>query len=214
MKTDTENAKILWDYNGLNQNFTVQDFIFVMCSYNLLVADCAADLWHDNKKSLIVVSGGIAHTDDLLATGWGVPEAHVFLKRLIDLGVPESQIIVEDEAQNCGENITLTKKKLDQKNKSFKSGVIVQKPYMERRAYATACRQWPEIEWSVTSPRITYEDYLSYTSEDKLIHILVGDTYRMDIYAEKGFQTPQEMPDAVKKALQELIDKGYTKHIH
>lgn len=214
---DRPRAQMLWDYNHLKKPLKRADFIFVMCSYNLSVAEYAYIMFRQNMGKFIVLSGGIAHQTDLLRTPWDEAEAVVFKKRLVEIGMPASKIIIEDQAQNCGENISFTKKILEEKYRTnlegLKTGLIVQKPYMERRAYAAATKQWPEIEWSVTSPNISYEDYIDQFDEERLIHIMVGDTWRIKDYAEKGFQTPQEMPEEVEKSLKELINRGYTQHI-
>jgi len=132
---------------------------------------------------------------------------------LFNPGNKEENIVIEDQSRNTGENIQFTKKILEGRDPELKTGLILQKPYMERRAYATAMKQWPEIEWQVTSPNVTYDDYIEKFDEERLIHIIVGDTWRIKEYAEQGYQIPQEMPDEVEASLKELIKKGYTKHI-
>lgn len=209
--TDNDLALILWDYNQLNHKLKPADFIFVMCSYNLDVADKAYELFQKNMEKFITLSGGMAHQDDLLNTQWNEPEAVIFKNRLIELGAPEDKIIIEDKATNCGQNIQFTKYLL--KDRKLKSGIIVQKPYMERRAFAAAMKQWPEILWQISSPNINYYDYIMQHGVEKTINIMVGDTYRIKDYADKGFQISQEMPEDVEKALEQLINKGYNKHI-
>lgn len=213
MTTNRDLALTLWNYNQLNHGLGPADFIFIMCSYNLDVADRAHELLEQKMGNFIAVSGGIAHQGELIETPWNKPEAVVFKNRLIELNIPADKIIVEDQATNCGENVQFTKAILTQNYPNLKSGVIVQKPYMERRAYATACKQWPEIDWKVTSPTISYEAYIEQYDEDRLINIMVGDTQRVRDYAEKSFQIPQDMPEEVEKSLKELINRGYTKHI-
>lgn len=210
---DRRYAQILWRYNQLNKSFKKCDFIFVMCSYNFKVADCAYALFQQGMGEKIIVSGGIAHTNDLLNTGWDRPEAIIFKNRLLELGMKETDIIVEDKATNSGENIIFTKEILKQKLPKAASGLIVQKPYMERRAYATAMKQWSEIDWHVTSPAISYETYAEKYNEERLINLMVGDTARIKEYAIKGYQIPQEMPEEVEEVMQKLIQRGYDKHI-
>ena len=169
MNIDRNFAKILWDYNQCEQEFVTSDFIFVMCSYNLDVANHAYHLFQKKLGQKIVLSGGIAHQNDLLDTGWNRPEAHIFRDRLLALGADEDCIIIEDQATNCGENIQFTKAILQQKMPEVKTGLITQKPYMGRRAYATACKQWPKINWRVNTPAISYEDYVKYTTKSVLL---------------------------------------------
>ncbi len=206
-------AKILWEYNQLNKPIRKSDFIFVMCSYNLAVADYAYILFRQKMGDFMVLSGGIAHQGDLVETPWDQPEAIVFRDRMIEIGMEPSKIIIEDKATNCGENVQFTKLLLQDRHPPLSTGIVVQKPYMERRAFATVEKQWPEIQWKVSSPNISYEAYINDNDEERLINILVGDTQRVIEYAKKGYQIEQEMPEPVKQAMEKLIEKGYIKHL-
>jgi hypothetical protein len=42
---------------------------------------------------------------------------------------------------------------------------------------------------------------------------MVGDLQRVKEYAKQGFQIPQEIPGNVWKAYEELVRRGYTKHL-
>jgi len=206
-------AKTLWDYNQLNKPMRKSDFIFVMCSYNLAVAEHAYILFRQRMGDFVVLSGGIAHQGDLVETPWDEAEAIAFRDRMIEIGMEPSKIIIEDKATNCGENVQFTKALLEDRDPPLTTGIVVQKPYMERRAFATVEKQWPEIQWQVSSPNISYDDYINDNDEERLINILVGDTQRVIEYAKSGYQTVQDMPDDVKQAMETLIKKGYTKHL-
>jgi uncharacterized SAM-binding protein YcdF (DUF218 family) len=184
-----------------------------MCSYNLAVAEHAYILFRQKMADFVVLSGGVAHTDDLLITDWDEPEAAVFRDRMVEIGMDPKKIIVEDQSTNCGENVQMTKALLTEKDKEVASGIIVQKPYMERRALATAEKQWPEVDWQVSSPIISYDDYIANHDEERLINLLVGDTQRIIEYPKKGYQTEQEIPDDVKNTYDTLVKKGFTKHL-
>ena len=96
--------------------------------------------------------------------------------------------------------------------------ILVQKPYMERRTYATFKQRWPEKDIAVTSPRASFDDYLNgYTnkalSSDDVIAIMVGDLQRIRVYAERGWQIPQEIPADVWQAYEQLVAAGYDKYL-
>jgi hypothetical protein len=96
--------------------------------------------------------------------------------------------------------------------------MVVQKPYMERRSYATFRKLWPEKELIVTSPRISLDEYLSRYSHDTLsaddvVSIMVGDLQRIQLYPARGFQIPQDIPDDVWNAFEQLVEAGYDKHL-
>jgi hypothetical protein len=89
---------------------------------------------------------------------------------------------------------------------------------MERRAYATFKRYWPEKRAVVTSPQFSFEEYLKNHSngaltEDEVVCIMVGDLQRIRLYPERGFQIPQEVPGEVWAAYEELVAAGYDKHL-
>ncbi len=142
------------------------------------------------------------------------PEAEVFADVAMRLGVPEEKILLENQSTNTGENIILTRKLLQERDIHPQKIILVQKPYMLRRAYATARKQWPEMEFLVTGPQIDFAHYPNAEiPKDLLINIMVGDTQRIKRYAEMGFQIPQEIPDWVWAAYEELVQQGYTQHL-
>lgn len=207
-------AKKLWDYNHMSHKLQKADVIVCLGSHDVRVAEHASKLYLDGWAPLLVFSGGAAHQGDLLDTGWNKAEAEVFSDIAIRLGVPKKDILIEDKSQNTGENVAFTKKLLKKRNKKFKKLIIVQKPYMERRAYATFKKLLPDIKVITTSPAINYEEYPNERiSKDRFINILVGDTQRVRLYAQKGFQIEQEFPNSVWTAYNELVKLGYSKHL-
>jgi len=206
-------AKILWDYHHLNQTVDKSDCIFVLCSIDLSVADRAVDLYFANLAPWMIFSGGVAHESDLLATGWDKPEAEVFADIALMRGIPSNKIIIEDEATNTGENVRFTKKILEEKGLNFQSFILVQKPYMERRTFATFKKVWPGKRAVVTSPQISFDKYCAAQNKDKIINIMVGDLQRIKIYSQKGYQIPQAIPDEVWQAYNKLVEMGFNKHL-
>ena len=47
----------------------------------------------------------------------------------------------------------------------------------------------------------------------KVIDMLVGDTQRVEVYAERGFAIPQEVPDDVRAAFERLVAAGFTSRL-
>lgn len=204
-------AKIIWDYHHLNQKLEKADCILVLGSHDLRIAEYGAKLFLENWAPLIIFSGGLGH---LTKEIWNEPEADQFARIAINMGVPKEKIIIENKSTNTGENIKFTRELLKEKNIDPKKFIVVQKPYMERRSYATFKKVWPEKEFVVTSPPISFEDYPDKlrTKED-VIGIMAGDLQRIKLYAEKGFQIPQEIPNDVWGAYEKLVKAGYTKHL-
>ena len=73
---------------------------------------------------------------------------------------------------------------------------------------------WPEQSFAVTSPQVTIPQYLEAAkrqgmTENASISVIVGDFQRMELYAEKGWQLPQEIPDEAWEAFHALVAMGY-----
>lgn len=75
------------------------------------------------------------------------PEAEVFADVAMKLGVPEEVILIENKSTNTGENVIFSKRLLQEKGLDFNSFILVQKPYMERRTYATFKKRWSEKDF-------------------------------------------------------------------
>lgn len=208
-----QHARVVWNYMQLNQEVEQADVLLVLGSIDLSVAEYAAKLMLDDAAPVAVTSGGVAHANDLLATGWDGSEASVFAKRMVAMGVGPSAILLEEEAKNTGQNFTFTRAILEKHKIDCKRILVVTKPYMERRAYATGLKQWPEVRLQVTSSGGTFDDYCQDEHmEDRLVHIMVGDLDRIIVYPEKGFQVYQEVPGVVLQSLERLKQLGYTEH--
>lgn len=70
--TKTQNAKILWEYSNMRQEPQKADIIMVLCSNDIRVAEYAAKLFLEGYAPFILFSGGVAHTNDVLSTGWTI----------------------------------------------------------------------------------------------------------------------------------------------
>lgn len=203
------NAKIIWDYMLMRHEICPMDAIFAFGSNETRVAKRVAELYHQNYAPYIIFSGASGRESYLLKE-----EAEVFADIAIASGVPEERIIKESQSTNTGENIIFTRKFLQEKGLNFNSFILVHKPYVERRVYATFRKQWPEANCIVTSPSVTFEMYaLERQHENRWVDVLVGNLYRIKEYPAKGFQIPQDIPSEVLMAYVELINLGYTKFI-
>jgi len=207
-------AQIIWDYHHLNQGLKKADAIMVLGSHDLRVAEYAIGLFREDYAPLMIFSGGLAHQDDLLDTGWQKPEAEMMADMALKAGVSTENILIENQSTNTGDNFRFTKRLLEKHDLNCESFIFVQKPYMERRAWATFKIEWPEKNGIVTSPPISFEDYCNQEfPRDKVINIMLGDLQRIKIYSKMGFQKPQRIPRQVWQAYRELVKLGYNKHL-
>lgn len=208
-------AETLWDYHQLHHDISTAEAILVLCSYDTVVADRGAELYFEGRAPLLIFSGGSGRITRRL---FDEPEADLFARIAIARGVPEGRILVENRSTNTGENVRFTRQLLAERHLDPASFILVQKPYMERRAYATFRKVWPEKAVQVTSPRMAFRDYLARHANTSLsaadvISIMVGDLQRIRLYPAQGFQVPQEIPDDVWAAYEALIEAGYDAHL-
>jgi uncharacterized SAM-binding protein YcdF (DUF218 family) len=206
-----EEARKLWDYHHLYHVPVESDCILVLGSLDLRVAERGAELYLQGLAPILIFSGGLGKlTKDM----WKDSEADLFARIALDMGVPAEAIFIENQSTNTGENILFTQKLLEDKGLYPQTFLLVQKPYMERRSYATFKKHWPDKELIVTSPQIPFEDYPTpEVPMERVIDLMVGDLQRIRIYPEKGFQIAQDIPDGVWSAYERLVEWGFTQHL-
>lgn len=213
MDQTTSDATLIYQYHHMSMRPRPSSAIFCLCSLDLRVARHAAQLYLDGLAPILIFSG---NSGKLTQSVFTKPEAHVFADVARSMGVPEDKIIVEAEATNTGENVRFTYDLLQERGLLPESLILVQKPYMERRTFATFKKQWPDetVSITVTSPPFSFEEYPDENNpRDLVINVMVGDLYRIKDYPPKGYQIPQEIPDLVWEAMQRLIKAGYDKHL-
>jgi len=200
----------VWDYHQLHHELVPADAILALGSHDLRVADRAAELYHLGLAPWVIFSGGFGN---LTRHRFTEPEAELFARRAGELGVPPGVILIEGRSTNTGENVIFTRELLAARGLEVHRVIAVQKPYMERRTYATLRVRWPEVEVRVASPQLSFEAYCAEIPREDVVHIMVGDLQRIMVYPARGFMLAQEVPEAVRAAYARLVGAGYTRHL-
>ncbi len=208
-------AEKIWNYHLMKHTIAKADAILVLCSHDERVAERGAELFLQGWAPLLIYSGG---NGVITRTLWNEPEAERFARIAESLNVPRESILVEPHSTNTGENIKFTKRLLAAQGLNPHKFIVVQKPYMERRSYATFRKLWPEKELIVTSPQVSFHDYLAEYANRNLstadvVSIMVGDLQRIKLYPARGYQIAQEIPDEVWGAFEGLVRAGYNKYL-
>jgi uncharacterized SAM-binding protein YcdF (DUF218 family) len=204
-------VETLWDYMLMKHEPRPCDLILVLGSNDLRVAEHAADLYQRGLAPRMLFSGNVGL---LTREQFAKSEAETFADVAAARGVPRDAMLLEPNSTNTGENIRFSREVLARHGLDPQSLIVVQKPYMERRAYATFMRQWPGKDILMSSPPISWREYPTQTlTREVIIPILVGDLQRIRDYPARGFQIPQEIPDAVMTAYEELVRRGYRSHL-
>jgi len=201
---------IAWNYMRLVHPLSAADAILALGSFDPMVAVCAAALWRAKFAPIIIMSGGVAHRGTLLETGWGRSEAQVFADVAVKEGVPSQAIILEDRAQNTGENFSCTRALAEKLGLKINSLIVVAKPYMTRRGFATGRQVWPEVALRLYCEDIGVQEYFKREPDpERTLHALVGDLHRIIVYPKLGYQIRQRVPRPVRVALGSLVAAGY-----
>ena len=207
--------QVLWDYLGMHQEPEKADCIVGFGNFNTDIARRAAELYHQGYAPKILFTGGLGrNTEGLLPE----PEAVRFARVAMECGVPDEDILLEDKSTNTAENILFTKALLEDLGLPHGKLLGVHQPFMERRITAAVGVYWPELDFRVTSPQVTIPEYLAAAkkqgiTENAAVSVIVGDFQRMDLYAKKGYQLPQHIPEEAWEAFYRLVEMGFDKQL-
>ncbi|MFE3633442.1 YdcF family protein [Streptomyces sp. NPDC059168] len=201
----------LWDYHQMGHTLRPCSVAIGLGSHDLGVAETAVDLYKRGMAPLLVFTGATSPTTrERMPRG----EAVHYRERALELGVPDSAVLVEPRARNTGENIRFSRELLEEAGVDVSSVLLISKPYEERRAYATARRLWPTVEIVSASSPMTLEEYVDSIGDARLvIDMLVGALQRLLIYPAQGFMISQPVPDDVLEAYDRLRHQGFTSRL-
>ena len=210
-----EPLQTVWDYLGMHQTPEQADVIVGFGNFNTNIARRAAELYRQGLAPVVLFTGGLGrNTEGLLPE----PEAVRFARVAMECGVPEKAILLEPESTNTAENILFTRRLLEARGIPHERILGVHQPFMERRITAAMGVYWPEQAFRVTSPQVSISDYLEDAkkqgvTENTAVSVIVGDFQRMDLYAKKGYQTPQYIPPEAWEAFHALVAMGFDKQL-
>jgi uncharacterized SAM-binding protein YcdF (DUF218 family) len=204
-------VETLWAYHDMGHQLRRCDVGIGLGSHDLGVATHTAELYHHGMYPRIVFTGANAPTT---IQRFPRGEAVHYREHAITLGVPAGVIMTETQAANTSENVTFSRRILEEAGIRPTSVMLISRPYQQRRAYATCRKVWPEVEVLCASRRLPLDDYIASIGDvDRVINMLVGDTQRITEYARRGFAIEQDISDEVNAAYQRLAAAGYTSRL-
>ncbi|TXJ82034.1 YdcF family protein [Streptomyces lavendulae] len=204
-------AALIWEYHQMRHAPRPVDVAIGLGSHDLGVATRAAELYRAGLFPTLVFTGGNSPTT---AKVFPRGEAVHYREHAIGLGVPSEAILLEPSAGNTGQNITLSREVLAAAGITPATVLLVSKPYMERRSYATARKLWPDVEILCASEPSELDDYVKSIGDEKLVvDMLVGDLQRVIEYPRRGFAIEQDVPADVRGAYEALIRDGFTSRL-
>ena len=200
-------AELIWEYHRMHHQVRACDVAVALGCNDIGVAEYAAELYRDGLFTALVFTGGNSpSTAELFPRG----EAVHFRERALELGVPDSVILIEPEASNTGQNISLSRRLLAENGLTPDSVLVICMPYMERRAFATTRKLWDEVEVVCASAPVSLGDYVKGQGDTgAVIDMMVGDLQRVMEYPKLGFAIEQEVPREVREAYEFLVASGF-----
>lgn len=211
--TDQQLAQTIWDYMCYEQPPEQADLIIGLGCHDIGVARHSANLYQQGYASRIMFCGGVGRlTKENIQN-----EADWFAEEAIRLGVPNSVILRERNSTNTGENIIYAQNLIKNSKLDIKKIIIVHKPYMLFRDFATIMKQWSEEdrpEFIFSAEKSSMLEYIDKTETfESMVNIMVGDLQRIKEYPRLGFQIELNIPKNVWTAYEELVRRGYDKQL-
>lgn len=203
--------KVLWDYLRYPCEIKRADCIVGFGNYNCDIALRAAQLFREGYAEKILFSGGLGRNTLGLQS---LTEADRFAQTALQDGMSPRDILIENRSTNTAENIAFARKLLEENGIFAEKLIIVHQPFMERRIKAAFDVYWPEVEIMTTSFETDIDTFFEHAvkygvTEKMVVEEVVGDFQRMELYADKGWQSRQEIPQSAWDAYHELINLGY-----
>lgn len=209
--THLEDAGLIWQYHQMGHRLRRCDVAIGLGSHDLGVAEYAVELYRLDLFPTIVFSGATSPTT---AARFPRGEAVHYQERAIALGIPENSILVEPYASNTGQNIEFSRRVIEAAGTVPQTVLLISKPYMERRAYATCRKVWPTVEPVCASEPLKLPEYIDCIGDATLVlDMLVGDLQRIIEYPQLGFAVEQSVPAEVLSAYGRLKKAGYTSRL-
>lgn len=209
-------ANSLWNYVHLNQDLRDQNskltgFIIALGSTDEQTAIRAGNLFLEGNYEGIICSGGAEPKQFIEKFGKPLTEAEVFASIIEKRNVERAHIQLETKARNTKENIILSLELLVEKRDKLENKpiILVCAPTQERRVWATAKKIDPSIDWRATSNPISFKEYINSSYREGRIRALMGQIIRLKLYGIKGDIEPQEIPENIEDAYNNLLKKGY-----
>ena len=154
-----------------------------------LFCDETARLWHEGFFPHVLVTGGVTPGD-------GLSEAAVICGKLVERGVPERCILMEELATNTGENVLFSLPVIDSALglEEVKSVLAIGKFRTSRRYLMTMQKHWPEVRKMLVPIHYHKVDREKWHEDDELRGQVIAEWERIVPYFRQGFVAEVDLP--------------------
>lgn len=208
--------KTIWDYFVLDMPITKSDIIIGCGCKNLKISIKCSELLKEQYAENILFTGGLGKITNQV---FKMSEAEIFRDIAIENGVLPEKIFIENKSTNTGDNFRFSLNVIKENNLKYDKILIVHNNLSQRRTLATAKAIIPDKTLAITSPKLTFEEFidsLKLMDEQTIYNIIcvaVGDIQRMVIFPQFGWMVEEEIPENVIEAYMRLKYIGYNKYI-
>ena len=209
--------RIIWDYMKLNQKVEKCDLIIGCGCSNMDIPVKCAYLYKEKYAPKIIFAGGLGK---ITKNTFNKSEAELYRDIAIREGVNPDDIYVETKSTNTSYNFIYSKNIIDSYNIKSDKILIVHRPMYERRTLSAAKRVFKDKHLLITSPDITFDDYIksidtrSFDDIYNEISVIIGNIQRIIIYPQFGWHEANEVPKNVINAYYVLKEMGFNKYIY
>ncbi|MFA5019818.1 MAG: YdcF family protein [Candidatus Pacearchaeota archaeon] len=218
---DLDIAQGLWDYFQLNERLKPADLILVLGSIDTLPAEEGARLFLNGWSRLpyLMFTGGGKggrFWDRIDGSTQYANESEMLADVAVKMGVPREKILIEPNSTHTKANYEHSKRMVQKLGLDVNSIISVHMPSAERRDKYSCLAAWPEVNITVTSPRVPMRTYhktgfSKCFDQRDIVTTLVANYQRCGIYGEKGdmvFQ-PDLFSHGIWEAYEELLARGF-----
>jgi uncharacterized SAM-binding protein YcdF (DUF218 family) len=195
-----EDIALIWGYLAAAQAPQPSDAFFVFGGLDMAVPRHAAALYLEGLSDLVLVTGNAGL---LSKSAFDAPEAIVFQREMIRLGVPEKNILTETRATNTQENVVFGTARLRAHCPAAHSLLLVAKPFLMRRCIATFQKHAPDFSLISSPPPGDWHAFVDRNMDD-FVRRLPAELTRLEEYPQKGFIAPVSIPAEVREAAQRI----------
>lgn len=167
----------------------------------------AYSLWQGQMFGKLLISGGAT-------PGEPRPEAEVIAERLIRMGMPAANLILETAATNTGENVILGRKKIAEVMDlaSIRTVLVIGKICSTRRYLMTMKRHWPEVQVCACPVNYFGLPTTRWNEHEDFRARVVGEFTKIPDYIQRGFLTELDgyppYPDVCLRQLSRAFSNG------
>jgi len=140
LEKDRKLFNAAYDYLSKEDKIEKADLIFVFGSKTPLRILRAVDLYKSGFSDLLIISGG----NPFYEKENKISEAKRYKGIALEAGISEEDIITEDKSITIPDNVRSSLNLLDKKGVSYKSIILINSPYVQRRGWAHFKKYLPE----------------------------------------------------------------------